>query len=155
MDRFGDSDIHVPSLNIAGMPDWSGLTASDRFAMNESALLQLHRSNLKAFKDLMFLVKLDEDLSNSPKDFGANFSIISARLVRVVAMIEAVMGYQGYFQDGFPAPSTVSMTPTDNEMVRNIRDLYVLQELYSYLSVAHYDLYLWYGRHSYDMLTSH
>ncbi|XP_022080888.1 uncharacterized protein LOC110973939 [Acanthaster planci] len=152
MDRFHDEDIYISStmVNIAGMPDLSGLTNADRFAMNESDLLQLHGSNLQIFRNLMFFVEADEALSNSPINFGNNFSTIRVRLNRVVAMLEAVMEQRDFFQTGFPTPPAVYLQPNGNELERNTRDLFVLQEMHSYLHVAHYDLYTWYSRHLYN-----
>ena len=61
------------------------------FSLKESDLLELHRSNIQAFHQFMFFVKMDENISNAIPDFGPEFAIIEARLSRVLAGIEAVV----------------------------------------------------------------
>ena len=51
------------------------------------------------------------------------------------------MGHLGFFQGGFPTYSPAIMDPENNAAMRSVRDLYVLQEMYSYLAVAVYDFY--------------
>lgn len=50
------------------------------------------------------------------------------------------MGHLDFMQDGVPENAPASMGPQSNSALRNIRDLFVLQEMYSYLAIAEYDL---------------
>ena len=61
------------------------------------------------------------------------------------------MAHLGYFQDGLPTPSQVALDPENSAAQRNLRCLYVLQEMYSYLPVAQYDFVERFDRHAYNV----
>ncbi|XP_033633056.1 uncharacterized protein LOC117294660 [Asterias rubens] len=139
LSRF-DPDMMVSNYDVDGMPSLSNISNADRFFMTEKNLLTLHSANLRAFQQLIFFVKIDENMSAAVPDFGPQFAVIEARLSRVGAGILAVMGHLDFMQDGVPENAPASMGPQSNSALRNIRDLFVLQEMYSYLAIAEYDL---------------
>ncbi|XP_072041021.1 uncharacterized protein [Amphiura filiformis] len=117
-----------------GLPHASDLPLLKRLNMTEEELLSVHRQNLIAFKGAVQEVYFDEKNSSDPINFLAAMQNIMEYTQFALNRLDVLM-YELNLTN-LPTPSEpVLFEPEPNEAVRNIRDLYVLQEMYLYLPI--------------------
>jgi hypothetical protein len=125
----------LPMFRVDGLPDLAELTFDTRLNMTEKDLLITHRRYLHGYQYAIEEVKVDERNNTSPRNFGVDLENIVDVTEYVIGRLDNVMYELNYNDNPEDSIPPVVFEPEDSETMRNLRDLYILQELFYYLII--------------------